>query len=139
MSVLCVWAWCHWESKEGVRSPVTGITDGCELPCECWEQNLDPPQEHPMLLTPQPSLQPLQKLFYSIIFSFLRHNNIWNILVLLFRFMCSIVLFLFLHSLRLLYYAQKMLKNISLKLEAETLLCLQTYVLYTIVLLEVQV
>lgn len=30
-----------WKPEEGVRSLVTGVTDGCELPCGCWELNLE--------------------------------------------------------------------------------------------------
>jgi hypothetical protein len=35
------------------------LSDGCELPCGCWEQNLGPLQEQSVLLTTEPSLQPL--------------------------------------------------------------------------------
>lgn len=34
-----------------VRSPETGITDSCELPSGCWDLNLGPLEEQPMLLT----------------------------------------------------------------------------------------
>ena len=34
------------------------ITDGCELPCGCWELNPGPLEEQAMLLTSEPSLQP---------------------------------------------------------------------------------
>lgn len=30
-------AWCLWRPKEGIRSPRTGVTDGCEPQCGCWE------------------------------------------------------------------------------------------------------
>jgi hypothetical protein len=30
------------ESEEGVRSPATGVTVGCEPPCGFWEANLAP-------------------------------------------------------------------------------------------------
>lgn len=33
-------AWCLWKTKEGIRSPGAGVTEGCEPPCGCWEQNL---------------------------------------------------------------------------------------------------
>jgi hypothetical protein len=33
------------------------ITDGCELPCGCWELNSGPEEEQPVLLTSEPSLQ----------------------------------------------------------------------------------
>lgn len=31
---MCV-AWCLWRSEEGVESLGTGVTGGCEPPCEC--------------------------------------------------------------------------------------------------------
>jgi hypothetical protein len=37
------------------------IIDGCEPPCGCWELNSGPLEEQPVLLTTQPSLQPLPK------------------------------------------------------------------------------
>ena len=36
--------------EEGVGSPGTGITDGCEPPCGCWESNPGPLEEQPVLL-----------------------------------------------------------------------------------------
>lgn len=36
-----------------------GVTEGCELPCGCWELNPGPLQEQPVLLATEPSLQPL--------------------------------------------------------------------------------
>ena len=47
---------------EGVRSPGTGVTDSCELPCGCWELNLGPLQEQHVLLTTEPLLQPPTKI-----------------------------------------------------------------------------
>ena len=35
------------------------ITDGCEPPYGCWELNSRPLEEQAMLLTTEPSLQPL--------------------------------------------------------------------------------
>jgi hypothetical protein len=43
----------------GVRSAGTGITDSCDLLCGCWELNPGPLEEQPVLLTAEPSLQPL--------------------------------------------------------------------------------
>ena len=37
--------------SEGVESSETGVTGGCELPCKCWELNLGPLLEQPVLLT----------------------------------------------------------------------------------------
>lgn len=42
----------------GVQSPGTGVTDSCELSCECWESNQGPLEAQTVLLTTQPSLQP---------------------------------------------------------------------------------
>jgi hypothetical protein len=44
------------ETKRTVRFLETGYTAGCELTYGCWESNLDPLEEHPGLLTPQPPL-----------------------------------------------------------------------------------
>ena len=41
------------------------ITDGCELPCGCWELDSEPLEEQPVLLTTEPSLQPPKQ--YSLI------------------------------------------------------------------------
>jgi hypothetical protein len=41
----------------GIRAPGTGTTDNYELPCECWDLNLGPLGEQPVLLTTEPSLQ----------------------------------------------------------------------------------
>jgi hypothetical protein len=45
-----------------VRSPGTGVTDGCKLSCECWELNLDPLKKHTVLLIAELSLQPVHFL-----------------------------------------------------------------------------
>jgi hypothetical protein len=40
------------------------ITDGCEPSCGCWELNSRGPlEEHPVLLTTEPSLQPSRFYF----------------------------------------------------------------------------
>jgi hypothetical protein len=44
-TVYHVHAWWPEGSEEGVSSPSTAISDGCELPCECWPLNLGPVQE----------------------------------------------------------------------------------------------
>ena len=41
MSMYHMHAWCQ-RSEEGVGSPGTWVTDGCEPPCRCWEPNQDP-------------------------------------------------------------------------------------------------
>jgi hypothetical protein len=35
------------------------MTDGCEPPCGCWDLNSGPSEERSVLLTAEPSLQPL--------------------------------------------------------------------------------
>lgn len=45
------------EVMRGVRCPETGIKDGCEPPCLVGTEP-SPLQDHPLLLTIEPSLQP---------------------------------------------------------------------------------
>jgi hypothetical protein len=40
------------------------IRDGCEPPCGCWELNSGPSEEQSVLLTTEPSLQPLCPFFW---------------------------------------------------------------------------
>lgn len=47
----------HVYPCEGVGSPK--MTDSCELSCEGWKLNLGSPEEQPVLLTAEPSLQSL--------------------------------------------------------------------------------
>ena len=35
----------HTEARRGCQIPGTGVTDGCELSCGCWEFNLGPLEE----------------------------------------------------------------------------------------------
>jgi hypothetical protein len=41
------------------------ITDGCEPSCGCWELNSGPLEDHLVLLTAEPSLQPLFENLYE--------------------------------------------------------------------------
>ena len=50
MYVYHVCAWCLWRPEEGIRSPGTGVTDGCEPPYGYWESNLGPLEEQQVLL-----------------------------------------------------------------------------------------
>ncbi|CAO2630728.1 hypothetical protein LEMLEM_LOCUS20997, partial [Lemmus lemmus] len=36
---------CPRRPEEGIRSPGTGVTDGCDPPCWRWDSNLDPMEE----------------------------------------------------------------------------------------------
>jgi hypothetical protein len=49
MSVYCVCSWCLRRPEEGVRSPGTRVTDGCEPPYPCKESNLGTLEEQPVL------------------------------------------------------------------------------------------
>lgn len=46
---------CPWRPKDGIRYPGTGVTDSCELPCQCWELNLSLLSEQSVLSTLEPS------------------------------------------------------------------------------------
>ena len=48
---------CSWRPEEGVGSPETGVTGGCEPLCGCWELNPGPLQEQQGLLSTEPLLQ----------------------------------------------------------------------------------
>ena len=49
--------------------------DGCESPCGCWEFNSWPLEEQPVLLTTEPSLQPLNSCFLFQCFKYV--TPIW--------------------------------------------------------------
>ena len=49
----CMCVRCRQRPGEGI----TGVAEGCE-PCACWEPNLSPPGEQPVLSATEPSLQP---------------------------------------------------------------------------------
>lgn len=48
-------AWCSLRSEEGIGCPETGVTDGSESLCGCWESNLE---DQPVVLTGDRSLSP---------------------------------------------------------------------------------
>ena len=54
-----VYAWYPRRSKEGIRSPRTGLMNSYKLPCGFWELDPGPLQEYPPLITAKPLLQPL--------------------------------------------------------------------------------
>lgn len=47
----------------GIGSSGTGVNEGCEPPCEYWEQNLSLLKKQPMLKTTDSSLQPHSSFF----------------------------------------------------------------------------
>ena len=50
---------------EGARFSGIRVLDGCELPCGCWELNLDPLEEPPVLLIVEPSHKHLEFSFFK--------------------------------------------------------------------------
>lgn len=49
MHTVC--ALCLWRPEEGIKASGTGVTDGSEMPCKCWDQNPSLLQEQWVLLT----------------------------------------------------------------------------------------
>lgn len=56
-------ALCSQRPEEGDRLSGTGVTDGCELPRGCWEQNPGHLQEQPVPLTWGDLLSPQLPVF----------------------------------------------------------------------------
>ena len=44
------------KARRGVRSPGTGVKDGCEPPCGCWESNPGPLEKQFVLSNAETSL-----------------------------------------------------------------------------------
>lgn len=68
MSVHCLYAQCPRKLVD-IRSPRTGVTDGCEKPCVRWEWKPGPTEEQPVLLLPTNPLSTLPHLpcaLYSV-------------------------------------------------------------------------
>jgi len=64
--ILCVLMFCwHVLLFECIGS--SGVTDSYELPCGCWELNLGPLEEQPVLLTTEPSPAPFHLLLILIL------------------------------------------------------------------------
>lgn len=45
----------------------SGVLDGCEASSGCWEEKLEPPEEHPLLSISEPSLQPEMWLCFEMV------------------------------------------------------------------------
>ena len=56
--MFCLPVCLYTTSKEGIRSPRTGVTDSYELLCGCWELNPGPLEEQLVILTIELSLEP---------------------------------------------------------------------------------
>lgn len=59
MYVYVAHACCLQRLEEGVRSPGTGVKDGCEPPSFSWDPKPGPLQDQQVLLTTKPTLLPL--------------------------------------------------------------------------------
>lgn len=61
----CVYTVCLQESL-GVRKDIIfleQVSEGCEVPCRCWEAKLGDLQVQQACLAPEPSFQPPFQLF----------------------------------------------------------------------------
>ena len=65
---------CLLTSEEGVRSPGSRVTGGCESQHGCLEYNSGPLEEQRVLLTAQPFLQPLY--IYYFYFAFISNTKV---------------------------------------------------------------
>lgn len=64
--VLCALLFClHICLCEVVRAPETGVINSRELLCWCWELNLSPREDQPVLFTAEPCLQPPACFLYK--------------------------------------------------------------------------
>lgn len=66
-------------SRERQIPPGNGLTDGCELPCGCWELNSGPLQEQQGLFTAEPPLQPLQVTLESFFMPSVKAVFVWEV------------------------------------------------------------
>lgn len=70
MSILPVGLYVHYmctwvpqKSEKSIKSPGTKVMDGCDPPRGFWKLNLSPLREQQVLLTGEPSVQPLTEYF----------------------------------------------------------------------------
>lgn len=54
------------ETRRGYGYTITGVMDGCESPCMCWELNSGSLQEQQVILTTEPCLQPHFIMFLNV-------------------------------------------------------------------------
>jgi hypothetical protein len=71
----------HGVPEEGIRSSGTGVKDGCEPLCGCWETNLGFLEEQPALLPVEPPPRPpfgfLFLFLFFLIFNFNFNFYFW--------------------------------------------------------------
>ena len=61
---VCIHSRCFQTHQERASD---FVMDGCVPPCGCWDLNSGPLEEQSVLLTTEPSLQPLNDLFLSVV------------------------------------------------------------------------
>ena len=84
MHHLC--ARCSWRPEEGVRSPRSGVTNGCEAPCGCRELNSCLLEGQPELLTAELlTAEPSLQLQHSPFFSEIRSPHLLGVVGLTFN------------------------------------------------------
>lgn len=57
-----------WRREESISSPGTRVTNGCDLPCGCWDSNPGSLEKQPVLLTTGSFCQSSGALFLSSIY-----------------------------------------------------------------------
>lgn len=62
MSMMCA-PGAHGGDKRVVEAPETGVINGWELPCGCWDLNVGLLHDQQVLFRVEPSLQPLKESF----------------------------------------------------------------------------
>jgi hypothetical protein len=55
---------CKYSLQTYQKRVLDLITDGCEPPCGCWDLNSGPLEEQSVLLTAEPSHQPLSSVSF---------------------------------------------------------------------------
>lgn len=65
MLVFHMCAWFSQRSEESTGCPRERVKDGSEPTCGCWDLNLGPLEEQPILSAPEPSLQSTIKTLIS--------------------------------------------------------------------------
>jgi hypothetical protein len=53
------------KARKGIRSPGTGVTNGCELPQGFWESNQGALEKLPVFLATEPSLKIISSPFQT--------------------------------------------------------------------------
>lgn len=63
----------NWQLEEGIGSPETGVIDGFEPPCGCWELNQGPLQQQQVLSKNVGSFLQSQEMIAFFFFFFFKN------------------------------------------------------------------